>query len=104
MRQIAEPELERMARQAAHTAHERIVEHDVPKQLTLDGLRLDVPYAHHYCKTSHRVTVHNASNYTSNSTYLSSGFRSPLIRSIEAFHAKSQHIGTYARPNTSSIV
>lgn len=58
-----------MVRQAAHTAHEGIVEHDVPKQLTLDGLRLDVPYAYHYCKTFHHETVHNASNYTSNPSY-----------------------------------
>jgi len=32
MRRIAEPDLKRIARQAAHTAHESIVEHDVPKQ------------------------------------------------------------------------
>src|SRR6266849_188515 len=32
MRRIAEPELERTVRQAVHTAHEKIVEHDVPKQ------------------------------------------------------------------------
>ena len=68
MRPIAEPDLERIAIQAAHTVHERIVEHDVPKQLTLDGLRLDVPYAYHYCKTFH-ATVHNAPNYTSDSSY-----------------------------------
>ena|SRR5215831_2385551 len=61
MRQIAEPDLKRMARQAAHTAHERTVEHDVPKQLTLDGLRLDVPYAYHYGEPSHHETVHNTS-------------------------------------------
>ena len=66
MRRIAEPDLKRMARQAAHTAHENIVEHDVPKQLTLDGLRSDVPYAYHSCKTSHHMTIHNASYYTSN--------------------------------------
>ena len=58
MRRIAEPDLERITRQRAHTVHERIVEHDVPKQLTLDGLRSDVPYAYHYCKAFHHVTVH----------------------------------------------
>ena len=61
MRRIAEPDLERITRQTAHTAHERIVEHDVPKQLTLDGLRSDVPYAYHYGETFHHETVHNVS-------------------------------------------
>jgi hypothetical protein len=66
MRRIAEPYLERTVKQAAHTVHEKIAEHDVPKQLTLDGLRSDVPYAYHYCQTSRHVTVHNTPNYTFN--------------------------------------
>jgi hypothetical protein len=106
MRRIAEPDLERIVRQAAHTAHERIVEHDVPKQLTLDGLRSDVPYAYHYCKTPHCVTVHNASNYTSNSSCSPVGKASQqclLKVAVKINYPKSQQIGTYSGPCTSSI-